>query len=179
MIKTVLVPTDFCVASLNTVKNFLYNSPKDCKYHIILLHGYRLPEGISQLLFFSKHKVLKELTDQQFDEACTIIKNKFDSQIASIRKDIFTGFTNAAFRNYVEANQVELAVLPSNYSFQYKNKRSTEILSYIKKSALNTKEISCGMESQPIEHGSLADLFLSPMGMSVSENEMNVTRVVN
>lgn len=177
MIKTVLVPTDFCVASLNVLKSLLKNSPEDCKYNIILIHGYRLPDGISQLLFFSKSKAIGSLCDQQFDEACTILKNKFSSQIVSVRKDIFTGYNQAAFRNYIEANEITEAYFSSDYKMNLSGKHSFDILPFIKKSSLATKEVVCGTDAQVPEQGSLAELFFSPVGMSISENGVPVKSV--
>lgn len=178
MIKTVLVPTDFCVASLNVLKSLLRNSPDDCRYNIILTHGYRLPDGISQLLFFSKSKAIESICDKQFDEACTILKNKFSSQIISIRKDIFTGYNQAAFRNYVEANEITEAYISSDYVLNLSGKHSFDILPFIKKSSLVTKEIVCGSDSHVPEQGSLAELFFSPVGgMSISENGVPVKSV--
>lgn len=176
MIKTVLVPTDFCVASLNVLKSLLKNSPEDCKYHIILAHGYRLPDGISQLLFFSKSKAIEGICDKQFDEACTILKNKFCSQILSVRKDIFTGYNHAAFRNYIEANEITEAFIPSDYTMNLA-KQSFDILPYIKKSSLKVTSVVCGADSHVPEQGSLADLFFSPSGMSISEHGIPVKSI--
>lgn len=147
MKKTVLIPTDFSVHSLNTLKSFLNNSTdKNIRYDIILLHGYALPSGIPDLLFFSKGKTLDSLSGKEFEEACVVIKNKFASIINSIRTDLFTGSTNAAFANYIEANEVSEICFNSSLHSEKTSKNSFDLTKYINKS--NTKLIEIAWNTE-------------------------------
>ena len=75
--KTVLIPTDFSIESLNTVKGAL----KQCEgenTNLILVYGVYLSDSITDLLFFSKPKYLSTLQSEKFTQACEILKNKYD-----------------------------------------------------------------------------------------------------
>ena len=134
MKKTILIPTDFTIESLKMVKSLLSNSDKEIKYDLIFLHGIYLSDSIIDSYFFSKRKLLQTLTNNPFEEACEILKNKFASQIHSLKKDIFTGITRGAFENYLEANNVTEAYIPSNYEFVKVHEDSFDLIHYVRHS---------------------------------------------
>jgi len=161
MKKTILIPTDFTIESLNVVKSFLSKSNKESTYDIILLHSVHLNDSITDLLFFSRIDTINSLTNRQFNDACDIIKNKYASQINSIRKDIFTGINQASFNNYIEANRVDEAFIPANYKLNLSSKKSFDILPFIKQSDLHVDEIDWKVDSKMPEKGKLAEIFFT------------------
>lgn len=163
MKKIILVPTDFTIESLHVVKSLLSKAREDDVYDIILLHGVRLTDSITELLFFSKATVLESLSNCEFDEACLVIKNKFASQINSIRKDIFIGSTQAAFNSYVEANRVDKVYISTGYELQLSSRKSFDILPYIRKSGLMIDQVDWKVESRMPEKGKLAAIFANSM----------------
>lgn len=160
MKKNILIPTDFSVESLNVVKSFLNQAQAGCKYNIVLVYGARLNDSISDLLFFSKSKMINSFSDESFDDACDIIKNKYASQIDMIRKDIFTGGGQAAFEHYLEANHIDEAYIPGNYTLQLTKKGSFDTLPFIKASRLNIQEVNWRKSGTTPEKGKLAEVFL-------------------
>jgi len=160
MKKTVLIPTDYTIESLNVLKALLEREAGSHTYDIILLQGIHLSDSISELLFFSRNKVTESLTNQEFESACDVIRNKYASQIHSIRKDIYTGFTQAAFNNYAEANNISEAYIPSSYTL-LQNKKSFDLLPYIRKSKLEITEVSWNADVKMPEKGKLAELFFN------------------
>ncbi len=161
MRKKILIPTDFSIASLNVVKSFLSKAASNCKYDIILLHGVHMSDSITDLLFFSKRNLIDSLSSAEFDEACSVIKNKFASQINSIRKDIFTGVNQAAFENYVEAHQIDEAYIPAHYEMNFSSSKSFDVIPFIKKSAVKTDAIDWNIDTAIPEKGKLAEVFLN------------------
>jgi hypothetical protein len=157
--KTILIPTDFTVESLQLVKSFLSRSNSNESYDILLVHGVDLGDSITDLLFFSKNKHIELLSNKAFEDACDIIINKYDSQINSLRKDIFTGYTQSAFNNYVEANNVGEAFVPGNYKLNLRHKKSFDILPYIRKSNLKTEAIEWLLKETMPEKGKVAEVF--------------------
>ncbi len=162
MNKTVLVPTDFSIASLNALKSMLSNNT-DCQYNIILIHGCYLNEGITDLLFYSRKKALDNLCTKEFNEACDIIKNKFGNQILNIRKELFSGYNKAAFKNFVDANNIDEVCMLSNYKYDFSKKKSFDIIAYIKKSNLNISEIPYTESVVLSAKDSIAELLLQPV----------------
>jgi hypothetical protein len=161
MKKTILFPTDFTIESLNMVKNVLSRSKEGETFDIILLHGIEVSDSITDLLFYSRNKIMDSLSNQQFDEACHIIKNKYASKINSFRKEFFTGYTQAAFNNFIEANRVEEAYYPSNYKFHSGNKKSFDVMPYLKKSNIKIGEVDWASEAKLPEKGKVAEVFYS------------------
>lgn len=131
--KKILVPTDFTVDSLIVLKQALADNQNE-KLDIILVHGYELSNSISDLLFFNKHAVISSLENKAFREAKDIIRNKFESQINSIQSDIFSGYNNKAFKNYLESHNIEEAFVPVNYKLKKVHKRSFDIVPFVKNS---------------------------------------------
>lgn len=166
MEKTVLIPTDFSIASLNIVKNYLNGQPADVKLNIILLHGLHQTDSITGLLFYSKSRMLDELTSKEFNEGCHVLKNKYASQIRSIRKDVFSGFTQAAFNNYAEANKIDEVCIPILYNPKFKSKSSFDLLPYIKASKLRIETIGSVADVPMPEKGKVAELFFNRVPVS-------------
>lgn len=160
MKKTILFPTDFTIESLNLVKSVLSRLNESCKYDIILLHGLHASDSITDLLFFSKSRVIGSLTSPEFEDACGIIKNKFSSHINSMRKDIFNGVTQASFDNYAEANKIEAAFVPAKYS-PVLGKKSFDIIPFIKRSSVQINEVEWNVSATMPEKGKLAEVFFN------------------
>jgi hypothetical protein len=163
MRKTIIFPTDFSIQSLNIVKSVLSSKSDNERFNIILLHGLDMGDSITDLLFNSKTQCISELSNSEFDDACEIIRNKFESRIRSIRKDLFTGFSQAAFDHYVQANRVTEAYLPVNYQLQLTNGRSFDIVPYILNSGLVLNEVAWQENPMMPEKGQLAEVFHNQM----------------
>jgi len=163
MKKTILFPTDFSIQSLNIVKSVLNDKNDGQKYDIILLHGFHSGDSITDLLFASKTRWVDELTNNDFEDACEVIRNKFESRIRTIRKDVFTGYNQSAFDYYVEVNNITEAYLPVNYKLQVSHRRSFDIVPFIQKSNLMLKEIVLNDVPVMPERGRLAEVFHSQM----------------
>ncbi len=129
---TILIPTDFSVNSLRLVNQALENR-KEEQTDVLLLYAHQLTDSITDLLFFSKTRTLRALSNPDFDEACSILKNKFEGTLNSIRTDLFMGFTQQAFNRYLESNKVSAIYLPENKSI----KMDRLILKFAKRSKVD------------------------------------------
>ena len=164
MRKTILIPTDFTVQSLNVLKTILANNETTQTFDVILLHGVSLSDSIRDLLFFSKAEQLDSLTNDEFDEACEVIKNKFDSQINSLRTDIFSGHNRSAFNNFLEGNKVE-HIFISDQKPTLTNRKSFDLTPYIEKCAVQVTRIDSGMIPSIPEKGKIAEVFMNQVSL--------------
>lgn len=160
MRKTILVPTDFTVQSLSVLKTILASNTTQTKFDIILSHGLSLTDSIRDLLFYSKNKQISSLSNPAFDEAIEVIRNKYESQINSLRVDLFTGYNQTAFNNYLEGNKVDQIVM-TNKPFHFSNSKSFKLDSFIKKSKTNVFIIEIGNSENSPEKGKLAEIFFN------------------
>lgn len=136
MIKTLLFPTDFSVASLNLVKLALSDMPADQRCRVVLLYGMHRNDSITELLFFSKVRTLADLCPPTFDEALELLKNKYASKLLSIRKDLFSHYSQSAFDQYLEINQIDVLYLAENKQAATGKGRSFDLTPFFQKAPL-------------------------------------------
>jgi hypothetical protein len=129
------------------------------RYTVIFLHCVRGSDSILDLLFYSEASVIQSLVNKDFNEACTILKNKFSSRIVEDRIVVFKGSTQLAFRNFLEANHVDEILVPSEYRFKAVHKKSFDPTPFILKSGLTITEVSWNSVQNAPEKNQLAELF--------------------
>lgn len=158
MRKTILIPTDFTVQSLNILKSVLSTNSSQTTFDVILLHGLSLSDSIRDLLFFSKHEQIGTLTTPEFEEAYEVIKNKYYSQISSLRIDLFTGYNVSAFNNYLEGNKVDEIFVSAKQQF-FSNKNSFSLSRFIEKCTIKATTIDGTSNAIHPEKGKVAEVF--------------------
>ena len=143
MARTVLIPTDFTVSSLNVAKIALQKNYHDQeKINLILIHGLMASTSITELLFYSKRKQLSKLETPEVKASCKLLLSKFEDKIDRMTVDIFSGLNQSAFENYTSANKVDEVFVPVNYKLKLKNSDSFDLLPFFRKSKLKITEVN-------------------------------------
>ena len=162
MTKALLIYTDFSLESLITLKKVLAEKNtenNDYKYDIYLVSGYETGDSISTLLFNSKGKILSEIRSQEFCDAYNIIKNKYPHLINRIICDVYTGYFQRVFDNYINTKNIEEAYYCNSLIEKNTNKKFN-LIPYIKKcKTLKSTEIITEIPKSVIEKGILAKVF--------------------
>lgn len=160
MAKTILIPTDFSVKLLKLVCQAMDNNPDEA-VNLVLFHRIVLSGSITDLLFYSKEKILRTLDTREFKDSCKIILSKYESSIESFRIELFTGFNGNAFRNFLEGNQIDEVYRPVNYKMKLRDPRSLDVLPLLAKCPVPTVDVTMNSyehkSTREIEQ--LADLF--------------------
>ncbi|MGC4040860.1 MAG: hypothetical protein QM710_08810 [Flavobacterium sp.] len=164
MKKTIVIPTDFTVQSLNVLKTVLNQNESKQQYNIILLHGFSQNDSIRDLLFFSKTQQIAALMNTEFEEAYEVIRNKFDSQVGSIKIDLFTGYNLSAFNTYLEANGVN-EIFTSERKQHPAHKNSFDLSRFIAKSQVNATIIETVSKTSAPERGKIAEVFMNQVSI--------------
>ncbi|GGF50028.1 hypothetical protein [Echinicola rosea] len=151
MRKTVLIPTDFTVKSLNLVKSAL-NANENCQLEIIILHGLYLPDSITEMLFFRKKEAIRKLENPAFEKSCQLLLSKYGSRIESLGVDLFSGYNRGAFENYLEGNRVDEIYAFSDHDFKPCHKRSFDLMPLIEKTSVHLTKVKW------VDHGRRHDL---------------------
>lgn len=120
---------------------FLDNPYDSTSYRVILLHGMNLGNTISDLLFLNRSEVLKALTNKDFEKAIQHIKAKYPEKVYSVHKEIFSGFNQNAFNNFLEGNQVDEILVPDQFDYEYTDKNSFNIMPFIDNANVGSKVI--------------------------------------
>lgn len=141
MNKTILYPTDFTLESLKPLQAFLQfqaTTPKN----VILVHAIHLTDSITELLFYNKQEQVLAIAGAEFLEEIKQLETSMPEILASIRVELFTGFSQSGFNTFCTAHKVEKIVFPNGFNYQWKHKRSLNILPYIEKSSFEKTIIS-------------------------------------
>lgn len=117
MHKNVLVPIDFHVESLNTLR-FALTDLKHERLNVVLMYAEHLDSSISSLLFYSPIQKIKNLCNSKFKEGMQLIKNSHESCIHTLRIELFHGYNKRAFSNFYEANHIDCMYLPQGYELK-------------------------------------------------------------
>ncbi|RAW00661.1 hypothetical protein [Pseudochryseolinea flava] len=156
MRKTILIPTDCSIYSLQVVKHAIDRNA-DCVVDVVLFTGVFLSNNISNMLFFSKEELVDELCSEEFHEACEIICNKYGKRVRSMRFEIFTGNTQAAFENFLLGNDVDEMFIP--HARLVYGKKCFDPVPYMQDSKLPSTVISLVEERSPWGDNILSELF--------------------
>lgn len=133
--KTILIPTDFNEQSVKTARLIPVNSDNE-KIKIIFFHAYKLTDSISDLLMLRRRTAEYGQIPDAFHTACNQFKLENEATVYSVGIEYFYGSTMAAFRNFIEANEVDAIFYPGNYNFQKISKYSLDPELLLKKSGL-------------------------------------------
>ena len=157
MVNKILIPTDFKVESLNTLKYSL-EERKQKKSSIILMYSSYNSYSITELLFYSPSKIVEALISPNFKDAINIIKNTYESSIHSFKIELFHGLNRSAFINFYEAHGIDLIYLPKEYRLKsYKN--GFDPIPLIKKSKVQYREVTWTSDHDRSNKDELNQLF--------------------
>ena len=150
MDKTILCPTDFTPESLNLVKQAIQDHSGE-KLNILLLHGIHNSDSITDLLYFSKGKIVATLTNPAFEKACQILQERFGEHLNSFRTELFSGFTQRAFNNLLGDLRVDLVYVPNSYQFQLPGKLSMDLTGYLDKCSADKVNVYWSAYNEPLK----------------------------
>jgi hypothetical protein len=157
MATKILIPTDFHVESLNTLK-LSVNLIDDDEVNVVLMYAENLSSSITELLFYDPKKIIESLKTTEFEVAISILKNRYETRINSISYEIFHGYRVAALEHFIEAKGIDLIYLPKTYKLQMP-KNGFDPIPMIKKSNLTFKELSWQVGKRTSEEVQLNTLF--------------------
>lgn len=159
MAKTILIPTDFRVESLNTLKKTLSEHQHNDVLNIILIYSEYLSGSIVDMLFYSPYKSMSALIGPEFKQALSIIENRYHDKINSIKIEPFHSNNKSGLKNFIEANDVQEIYYPKSYNLKL-SKSGFNPIPLLKKSKLPLFEIHWENDNNPSSEDNLATLFI-------------------
>ena len=156
MQKTILVPTDFTVESLHTLRLALAQN-EAVQLRVVLMYAYRLSDSISDLLFYSPGKIINNAITPEFEEAISVLKNRFFYTLRSLSIQLFHGNSPDAFTQYAGAYGIDEIYIPQSYQLK-KGEKSFDPVPLIDKARFTVHVVSWEPISSPGSN-SIAALF--------------------
>ena len=157
MQELILIPTDFSVSSLNSLKQALKNAEDSVKRYILIFES-KTSDSITDLLFSSKRNVVESHSNELFMEGLSILKSKYASVIESLTIEPFYGYTKAAFNNFIIANKVSEIYVPSDKNNSQHPELKT-LTNYVKKLGLSHKVVDWELEVEDYSSNTILQLF--------------------
>lgn len=116
MLKTILIPTDFTIESLNILhrvveENVIFD------LSVILLHGHLLNDSITDLLFYSDDFTIEPLLSPAFSEALLIIKERY-KVIKSVSIEVTHSVQQETFNRFLKTKKIDEIYLEFDTSLQ-------------------------------------------------------------
>ncbi|PWS31368.1 hypothetical protein [Pedobacter paludis] len=123
--KTILIPTDFNLESTKIIDALVKDQSNET-LNIIFLHAFKLSDSITDMLMLSRRSRDYENVSDAFYQKLNEYKVQYSENVNSIGIEYFYGSTVSAFKNFIEAFDVECIAYPKNYNFNPINKYSID-----------------------------------------------------
>jgi hypothetical protein len=157
MTKKILIPIDFKIESLNTLK-YALEERKQEQSCITLMYSEYSSDSITDLLFYHPAKITRALASAQFNDAIDIITNTYESSLQSCKIEVFHGLNRNAFLNFYEAKEIDLIYLPKEYKLK-PHKNGFDPIPLIKRSKVEYREVAWTSEEDTTSKDELNHLF--------------------
>jgi len=129
----ILIPTDFSVASVKLAEDALNISGTMNRCNLILFHAFEIPAYPFELLGQRIIDPSGLLMTEAFRQACKQLKDENVHLVAKIMVRCMKGSTRPLFRNFIDANDIDLIYCPEDYVFVPVHERSVDPLPLFKK----------------------------------------------
>lgn len=119
MAKNILIPIDFCVASLNTLRLVLEENKTE-EIHATLVFAEYLNDSELDLLFYSSERIIAKHMTNEFKEALEVLKNRYTT-LKEVDIKHLHGNNKAYAKNFLSANKINEIHLPKTYKLKITN----------------------------------------------------------
>lgn len=120
--KTIIIPTDLSLNSLDLVKNAVLHFPNE-QINIVLAYGFEVRVSDFQPMDFLGSRGFKSEINKNFLHLKKKISLEHKNQIGKLTIEAFTGTNTIAFKNFLIAHNITMALVPEipQDSFSTKN----------------------------------------------------------
>lgn len=157
MVKNILIPIDFRVASLNTLK-LAFEFHSDVKLNVILVYGTLLDDSITEMLFYSDEKIINSKRTEEFNEALEIIKNRFEGNIIDIQIRLIHFKQSNYLNHFLNSHHIDEIILPAEYQLQ-QTRKGLDIIPALKKMNFPIRFMKWKLSGKNSEKEQLSELF--------------------
>lgn len=152
--KNLLIPTDFTPSSVQLAAKAV--KALNEKANIVFFHAFQMPYYYNDLL--TEEAPYIQLMDDTLRQACKNLKDQYPELTGSITFKFMRGDTNALFRNFIDANNIDMIVCPKDYHYKKVHKDSINPTGFFRRSKLPVMQNFLTPERQVILQGKLETL---------------------
>lgn len=133
--RNVLIPTDFSINSLQLVERTIA-ALDDQTANIILFHAFDMTCNAPDRLGNGTRIPYAHLLTDEFRNACKRIKTSNARVIQNINIRHMYGTTVAMFRNFIDANDIDMIICPDHFIFNAVTAQSVNPVKLFRKSGI-------------------------------------------
>lgn len=148
--KSILIPTDFSLATLNCVSGFLDKNP-DQKFEVTMVHFLQLSDSISELLMLSRRNREYQHISNEFEEAMDKLRKKYASQLTTLHAEFFYGSTVAVFKNFLEHKEIDAILMLHGHQYAKLAENSIDPYLMVERSGYPVLTISAPVKTARVE----------------------------
>ncbi|PTQ96784.1 hypothetical protein C8P68_104273 [Mucilaginibacter yixingensis] len=138
--KTLLIPTDFQLETTHCVPQLVHRFHPQ-KLNILMVHLVGITDSVGELLMLSRRSAENRFISDDFYRTCHNLRKSYADSIQDIRIEFFYGNTMAAFKNYLDANNVDTIVTLKDLDYELLTERSLDPDAFINRSGRNVLTI--------------------------------------
>lgn len=127
-----LVPTDFTPASVRLAAQAVKSLNR--KANIVFFHAFEMPFYHHDMLTGTPPYV--GLMNEGLRQACRQLKDQYPHLIGSVTFRFMRGNSNSLFRNFIEANNINMIACPQDYIYTKVHKDSINPIGFFKRSRI-------------------------------------------
>lgn len=131
----ILIPTDFTPASIKMAEQAL-EVLELRTVNIVFFHVFHLPSSEFELLDPTRPKPYANVLNDSFRQGCKQLKEQYPEAIQKVCFKFLEGSSAPMFRNFIDANEIDIIFYPPHYKFVPINKRSADPLPLFRKSGI-------------------------------------------
>ena len=115
--RNVLIPTDFTTQSLQLVARSL-EALDEQPTNIILFHAFEINCNAEDFLGSTRRLPYADVLTDEFRNGCRRLKTTFAKFVHQVNIRHMYGTSVSVFRNFIDANDIDVIIYPNNYIFQ-------------------------------------------------------------
>ncbi|WP_341225144.1 hypothetical protein [uncultured Arcticibacterium sp.] len=156
--RKIVIPNDFSVRPMLLLEKIMESNP-NVNFDILMLHGIYPPEGLGNLLFFSKMEVFKNLENESYVKEYCAFMNKFKSRITAMHSDLITSTSSFSLNLFLKSNNIEEVYVPDGLHFKFSGRDSFNLIPLLKKSNIPVRTLLFQVEKDTELSSEVAPLF--------------------
>lgn len=134
--KTLLIPTDFQLETTHGVPQLVHRFHPQ-KLNILLVHMVGVTDAMGELLMLSRRSAENRFISDEFYRSCHNLRKSYTDSVHDIRIEFFYGNTMAAFKNYLNANNVDTIVTLKDLDYELLTEKSLDPDAFIHRCGRN------------------------------------------
>lgn len=142
--KTLLIPTDFNLEAANCVPQLIHRFHPQ-KLNILMVHMVGVTDAMGELLMLSRRSAENRFISDEFYRTCHNLRKNYADSLHDIRIEFFYGNTMAAFKNYLDANCVDIIVNLENLDYELLTEKSLDPTSFINRCGVTVLSVDTEM----------------------------------